>query len=456
MIADRAAYQLIHDGALVLSQVESNGIAIDVPYLDRMLTKTAEKIKRLKAELATDPIAKEWRKRFGEKTNLGSRPQLAELLFDVMGHKCHVRTKTGRPSADVSNLERLKIPFVNAYVELEKLKKLNATYLKGIRREVVDGILRPSFSLHTTSSYRSSSQDPNFQNQPVRDPFAAKLIRRAFIPRPGNVLLEIDYAAIEVRISAAYHKDPTMLTYIETGYDMHKDMAVECFKIEPHEVTKQLRHTAKNGFVFPSFYGDYYLSIAKNMWDTVKRMEMMTTSGLSMVDHFKQVGITRRGACEPGQSAEPGTFEKHIQQVENRFWNERFPKYKQWREWIWAKYQEQGWIKTKTGFVVQGVLKRNEVINLPVQGSAFHCLLWSLIQMQRWLSGSRLETLIIGQIHDSMLLDVPKHELSDVLGMAREIMCERIRQEWIWIITPLDVEAEGSDVNWYEKKAIKI
>ena len=192
------------------------------------------------------------------------------------------------------------------------------------------------------------------------------------------------------------------------------------------------------------------------MWDTVKRMEMATTSGLSMVDHFKQVGITRRGACEPGQSAESGTFEKHIQQVENRFWNERFPKYKQWREWIWAKYQEQGWIKTKTGFVVQGVLKRNEVINLPVQGSAFHCLLWSLIQTQRWLSRSRLETLIVGQIHDSMLLDVPKRELSDVLGMAREIMCERIRQEWSWIITPLDVEAEGSDVNWYEKKAIKI
>lgn len=456
MIADVSAYQLIHEGMIALSQVEANGIAMDVPYLDRLLVSGEERIRSLKQQLLDDPLMKEWRKRFGAKTALGSRQQLGTVLFDILGYECHSRTATGKQQVDESSLERIDLPFVKQYLKLEKLKKLHSTYLKGIRREVVDGFIHPSFNLHTTASYRSSCQDPNFQNIPTRDPTIAKLIRRAFIPRPGNVLLEVDYAAIEVRIGVCYHLDPTMLEYVKTGYDMHRDMAIECFKLKPDQVSKPLRHTAKNGFVFPSFYGDYYLSITKGIWETINRVGTQTSDGVPIVEHLKSKGIKERGSCDPDSPPRAGTFESHIKQVEDRFWNERFPKYKRWREWIWESYQRQGWIKLKTGFVASGVMRRNEVINIQVQGTAFHCLLWSLTRMQEWLNRHKLKTLIVGQIHDSMILDVPIAELPDILAKAREIMCEKIRKEWEWIVTPLDIEAEGSDVNWYEKKAIKI
>lgn len=456
MIADAAAYQLIHDGILALSQVEANGMAIDVDYLDRMLLRTKREITRLQMELRETDVAIAWRRRWGDKTNYGSRSQLAEVLFKQLGYQSDKQTASGQYSTNVDSLERLNVPAVQLFLRIEKLKKLHTTYLTGIRRETVDGFLHPSFSLHTTKTYRSSSQDPNFQNQPVRDPFSAKLIRRAFVPRPGRMLLEVDYSAIEVRIACCYHKDPTMQEYIETGHDMHKDMAMECFLLPANEVSKPIRHLAKNGFVFPEFYGDFYASIARSMWDTLNRSALTTTSGLQLVDWLRKQGIGRCGACEFGERPVEGTFEHHIQKVERRFWDQTFPRYKQWREWIWDRYKEHGWIKTKTGFVVQGEMRRNEVINFPVQGSAFHCLLWSLIYVQKWLTENNMHSLIVGQIHDSLLMDVEPSELSDVSGMVKEIMCHRIRKHWPWIITPLEVEAEGSYENWYAKKAIAI
>ena len=455
-VATKDAYRLIHDGALALSQVEANGMLIDVTYLDRMIAKTRRRIEQLSKELQQDEIAGEWRKVYGLSTNYGSRQQLGDVLFDRLGYESVAQTESGRQSTDASALESLDVPFVQSFLEIEKLKKLHTTYLKGIRREAVNGILRPSFNLHTTKTYRSSSQDPNFQNQPVRDPFAAKLIRRAFIPREGRLFLEIDYSAIEVRIAACYHKDPTMLDYITSGHDMHKDMAMEVFKLKASQVSKPIRHTAKNGFVFPEFYGDYHVSIAKGIWDTINRHKMETTEGVLLTEHLKSKGITCRGNCEHNEPPLPNSLEAHLRRVEKNFWDKRFPKYKAWRQHIWDRYQKQGHIRTKTGFVVQGVMLRNEVINFPVQGSAFHCLLWSLIHVQKWLTANKMQTLIVGQIHDSLILDVVPSELPEVLAMARQIMTVDLRKHWDWIITPLDIEAEGSYENWYAKEHIAI
>jgi len=105
--------------------------------------------------------------------------------------------------------------------------------------------------------------------------------------------------------------------------------------------------------------------------------------------------------------------------------------------------------------VCSGVYRRNEVINLPVQGSAFHCLLWSVIRLHRWLNQQKMESLIVGQIHDSMLLDMVVDEFQTVLHQAQTIMTEEVRAYWPWIITPLEIEIEVGERNWYEKKEIK-
>ncbi len=248
-----------------------------------------------------------------------------------------------------------------------------------------------------------------------------------------------------VVVRNCYHRDPTMLQYLEEGYDLHRDMAAECYMLEADQVSKDVRFYAKNQFVFPQFYGDYYVSCAKNLWEAMRRAYLKTSDGNDLETHLGYQGIDG-----------PRQFENHIKQVEERFWNDRFPVYRDWKDEWWEKYQKCGYLRLKTGFVCQGIYRRNEAINYPIQGSAFHCLLWSLIRMNRWLVKNKMETMIVGQIYDSMILDVVEEERGDVLAMAKQIMTVDLRRAWPWIVAPLEIDAEGSDRNWHEKMTLSI
>ena len=294
----------------------------------------------------------------------------------------------------------------------------------------------------------NSSASPNFQNIPIRDPDVAKLIRRAFIPRLGHQLGGVDYAAIEVKISAAYHQDPVMLEYINNSEkDMHRDMAMECYLLEQSHVTKQIRYCAKNKFVFPQFYGDWYKSCARSLWDAIPAMKLVRTDGMSLKEHLHEQGI--RSYQE---------FENHIRKVEDRFWNDRFRVYERWKDRWLKQYERSGKIHMLTGFTCSGVMQKNQVINYPVQGVAFHCLLWSLIRLHGWMKERGLRSRIVGQIHDEITMDNHAEEMGVVLRQARQIMCEDIRKEWKWIATPLEISAEfgGKDESWYLKKPYAI
>ena len=101
-------------------------------------------------------------------------------------------------------------------------------------------------------------------------------------------------------------------------------------------------------------------------------------------------------------------------------------------------------------------MSKNEVLNRPIQGPAFHCLLWSLNHMEDHLREGKFESIIIGQIHDEMVLDLVPDEREDVCALLRRVMCEDIREEWKWINVPLEVEMDitGVDESWYYKKDI--
>jgi hypothetical protein len=294
----------------------------------------------------------------------------------------------------------------------------------------------------------NSSSQPNFQNIPVRDPDIAKLIRRAFIPRPGHRFGGVDYAAIEVKIGACLHLDSVMLEYInDPSKDMHRDMAMECYVLRQDQVTKQSRYAAKNKFVFPQFYGDWYKSCAKALWEAIDSLSLQTVDGQPLRDHLKEQGI---------QSYQG--FEKHIQKVEDRFWNERFRVYAKWKEGWVKQYEKTGKVYLPTGFTCCGVMERNQVINFPVQGAAFHCLLWSLSRLHRWMKEHNCRSKIVGQIHDEITMDNHPEEMGMVLRQAKQIMCEDIRKAWPWIVTPLEIEAEFAPVDrsWYEKESAAI
>lgn len=438
----RDAYDLMHDGALALARVEQAGMKIDVDRLDGMIKKTDRKIVELESELKNSEEWSIWRRRFGSKSSLGSRVQLGDVLFKELGHTVWSKTKTGRAQVNVEQLEKIDSPFVRKFLRVEKLKKLRGTYLVGIRREVLDGFLHPSFNLHMVKTYRSSSDTPNFQNIPIRDPEMGKPIRSCFVPRDGHVLVEIDYGALEFRICACFWRDEAMVAYAsDASLDVHRDMAAECYAVSVNEVTKQARFHAKNGFVFPTLYGSYYKNTSRNLWAVMENHGLTAADGTPLRDRLKQRGITKRN------------YEDHVRSVEEKF-QDRFPQWTSRKEEWWNRYAKTGRFKLLTGFEIEGVYTRNDLMNYPIQGPAFHILLWSLTKLVRWTAKKR--TKIVGQIHDSIVADVHRDELDEYLRTAKRVMTQDVRDHWKWIVTPLEIEVEVAEDNWFNKKAIEV
>jgi len=454
------AYKLFHQGVIALSQVESNGIRMDVDYLKRAIIKSDKKIKHITDRMKKDKVFKAWKKKYGTETNLDSGKQLGKILFGVMGYECKHRTATGMPSTDIEALSKVKIKFVKDYLKITKLKKARSTYLIGILNHITpDGKLHPSFNLNIARTMRGQSNGPNFQNIPVRDPKIKKLVRQAFLASKNHRIVEVDYSGAEIGGAACYHKDPNMLKYIKNDkLDMHGDMARQIYYCSKKQMTSDIRYCGKNKFIFPEFYGDWYLSCAKSLWAAIGEMNLETSDGIGLIKHLRRNGIKELGACNPKERPVAGTFENHLKEIEDDFWNRRFKVYGQWKEDWWDAYLSKGYFDTLTGFRIDGEMNRKEVINYPIQGTAFHWLLWSLIRVQKKLNKYKMKSKIIGQIHDSIVGDVHKKELQNYLEICQQVMTVDVRKHWPWIIVPLGIEAEVTPVggNWYQKKAREI
>ena len=448
------AYELLEAGAIALAQVESNGMRVDLGRVKKSQRKAIRKAEYLEEKIMDSYEGKVWRKKYRRKMNLLSNHQLADILFNELKYTATVFTDTGAPSVNVEALEEINADFIQDYVRMKKFLKAEGTYLQGVLRENVNSYIYPFFNLHNVRTYRSSSSAPNFQNIPVRDAEIKKLVRSCFLARPGRRIVESDFSGIEVGIAACYHKDPVMLEYIsDKSKDMHRDMAMQCYMLTEKEVNKEIRYCGKNKFVFPQFYGDFYPRCARALWDAIGRLDLKTDAGVPLYEHLKAKGITKLGKCDVKEKPQAGTFEYHIKQVEDDFWGNRFKEYKKWKNRWYEQYIQNGYIDSKTGFRCSGWMKRNEVVNYPVQGAAFHCLLWSLVELQKEIQRKGMKTLLIGQIHDSIVADVPDEELGRYIRVVKRVTMKKLLQQYSWICVPLEIEIEATPVNgsWLEK-----
>lgn len=261
-----------------------------------------------------------------------------------------------------------------------------------------------------------------------------------------------------VIVKNCYHHDSNFISYITTpGKDMHRDMAAQIYCLKPKEVSKDARYGAKNKFVFPQFYGDYYLACAKSLWEWIDKGKLTSPDGSSLKAHLARKGFSELGACDPEQKPVKGTFEYHLKEVENDFWNKRFKEYGQWRKDWHAAYLDKGYFDLHSGFRIFGQFSRNQCTNFPVQGSAFHCLLWTLIQVNKALRRYKMRSKVVGQIHDSLIGDVREDELANYLSIVEEVVTVRLRKHYEWLVVPLEVEYEicPSGASWYQKKEAK-
>jgi DNA polymerase-1 len=428
-------------------------------HLRKAKAEVEESIRRLKANLLSSDVYQSQRKMFGDKAKITSRQQLAKVL-----EKDYKATIPKTESGKNYNLDELvlqavaskhDVQYCRDFMEHESLVKLNGTYLDGVIREVVDGYLHVIFNLHLARTHRSSCDSPNLQNVPIRDPLIAKYIRTAFIPRPGHALVEIDFSALEFRICACFYRDPAMVQYAsDPDKDIHRDCAAKIFKANRDDITKQDRFCAKNLFVFPELYGDFYLQCAQNLWDAMSR-HSLTIQNTPAKEWLSNNGVTRLGECDSKKKPVPGTFEHHMKKFEDEFY-QWFPVLDERRDKFWAEYKKTGQFDLMTGFVIRGVFKRNFVLNCIIQGPAFHLLLWSLIQIVRWTQKHKTKTKVVAQIHDSILADVHLSELDEYMEFAVKVMTQMVKEHYRWVITPLNVEAEIGRLNWYEKEKLAI
>ncbi len=455
------AYNLFHRGILAFAHAERNGMRIDVDYYNKQKQILSKRISNLERKIKNSKFYKDWAKQV-PNPDWNSNQQLGHYLYDICGYTPAKLTEKGQGATDEEALLQLDIPEIQYMLKIRKMKKIRDTYIEGFLREQVDGFLHPTFNLHTVTTFRSSSTKPNFQNIPKRDKLAKTIIRNGIFARKGHLVLEADYSGVEVRIAACYHKDPTMISYIkDTTKDMHGDMAAQLFIIDNFNRKipeyKYLRQASKNGFVFPEFYGSWWKSCAKNLacnWGKLPEQgEWKSTDGVSLPG-----GITLGQHFRKNKIRNLEDFEKHVEKIEKDFWERRFKVYNQWKKRHYNNFLKNGYVDLFTGFRCYAPMSKNEVINTPVQGAAFHCLLLSFILLTEKAQKEKWDSRIIGQIHDAIIMDVHPEELDMVAKAVKQVMTVEVPRMWKWINIPLEIEIEVTDPDapWSKIKEYKI
>lgn len=477
----KESYCLLHEGALLFAGMERRGLHIDVPYLDKAIVDTQAEIRRMYEQMQLDPIWATWQKTCGTDMNPNSHEQLGRVIFDVLGNKRnpHAVTKNKKKERELgedyeteyANNERafkhLSIPFVSLWFEQRKLDKAVGTFLQGIKKEVVDGVLHPFYDLHTAESYRPSSSRPNFANQPRRNKRIAKIVRTCVVPRPGFVFIPADYSGNEVRESINYHHDPIFEKYVLGGGDMHRDVAKDIFLLsdkeigEPKSETEAVfRDCSKNKCVFPGFYGATYVTIAPDVWAYADEFKLKTAQGVPIFEHLKRKGIKSLGLCayqdSNGQPRKPtaGTLEYVVWKAQEAFW-ERFSVYDQWKRDWWEAYQQNGGFNSLSGFCYRGIFRRNQVLCDAIQGSAFHRMLWAMIQVNKIMIQKKMKSRFILQVYDDAVCEVHESEIDDYCELYERYATVEVRKHWPWIVVPLKVDFNICRTSWADKQELK-
>jgi len=442
-----AARKFNLESLLTMADVECNGIPVDDKFYQEEEVRLTKRIDRLEWKLKSSEEANLFFRNTNNELDFGSNKDLGDLLFKWMKIKPLKQTDKGHNSVDAEALDRYsgKVPIVKDVVAMRKLKKIRDTYLAQYKRESVNGKIYSFINLHIARSFRSSVSDPNMQNTPIREEEAKRSTRSGIIPSKGYKLREVDYGSLEVRIAACYNQDPSLVAYIlDPSTDMHRDQAELLFKLKKEEVTKDIRFYTKNMWVFPQFYGSYYVACARDLWRESEKSSLILPDGKPLSLHMADSGLYTYES-----------FEAHLRRCEYDFWN-RFKVFREWQEQMIRFYLQRGYIQMFHGFRRGGVLKRNEIINTCIQGSSFHCLLWSLKKLNDIAKKENWKTKIILQIHDSIIMEMHPSEEVYVDQITERVMTQDIRKEHSWITVPLVVEFEGTDVDqsWYHKKEL--
>ncbi|MEO8743735.1 MAG: DNA polymerase I [Candidatus Dormiibacterota bacterium] len=397
----------------VLADMESEGVAIDVPYLKEMQEE-------LGAQLAT--IESQVEELAGQKFNLSAPQQLAKVLFEDLRLPVGKRTKTGY-STDADTLEALrgKHDIIDPILEHRQLSKLKSTYVDALPQLVdpLSGRVHTSFGQASTATGRLSSSNPNLMNIPIRTELGQR-IRRAFkATRTDHVMVSADYSQIELRIAAHLSGDPKLLGAFAAGQDIHTATAAAVFKIPIETVDPNQRRLAKVAN-FGSIYGqgEYGLS--------------------------QQLGITGDVARE----------------FLAQYWS-TYSRLKDYLDEVRRKAREEGFVVSATGrrraipdlrspnFQLRSAAERM-AINFPMQSLAADIIKIAMVRLQREIEADHIEGRMLLQVHDELLFEVPESEVDQFAEKVPRIMTGAYELE-----TGIEVETKVGP-NWADMKKLAV
>ena len=391
----------------ILSRIERTGVLLDETQLISQSNDLEERVLELQQEAYA--LA-------GENFNLASPKQLQQIFFEKLGLPVIKKTPKGQPSTAEPILQELAMdyPLPRVIMEYRGLSKLKSTYTDQLPKQIsgATGRVHTSYHQAIAATGRLSSSDPNLQNIPIRTG-EGRRVRKAFIAPSGYKVMAADYSQIELRIMAHLSQDSGLLIAFSEGRDIHSATAAEVFDINIDDVSDDQRRSAK-AINFGLIYG-------------------MSAFGLS-----KQLNISRGDAQD---------------YIERYF--DRYPGVKQYMDKIREVAANQGYVETIFGrrlylpeinaenFQRRQAAERT-AINAPMQGSAADIIKGAMISVDKWLCKSKLDTRMIMQVHDELVLEVPDHLVDVVSEGVLANMCGAAE-----LSIPLAVEVGVGD-NWDE------
>ncbi len=432
-----AAYRFFHRGLTVLGEMHMNGICMDYDYYVKQIGIITKEVKLLQEQIIASQEAFEFRRMFKRELSISSNDDIKDLFFKQLKIVSVKKTASNQDSVDKEVIDGIDHPIAKSILRIRKLEKVKSTYLEGFLREYAQGKMHPVFQLHKVISYRSSSVMPNFQNIAKRDKWAKKITRSGLVPSPGCVIGEGDFSGAEVCMSAAYHKDRNFINYLlDKKTDMHRDCAKDIWLLKEIwdkinvDITKAIRQNMKADWTFAEFYGARWKKCAIALWS--KRNIKIFDDGTTLEDNLAHAGIKNEAA-----------FFKHIENFETKFWSVMFPEYAAWKQQVVRDYIRDGYVETYFGFKFKGIMNEREVCNYPVQGSSFHLLLYVAYELSGALKKRGMKTKLIGQIHDSIIADIPLEEVCEYARLLKSIMAT-LQDVFPWLVVPIKIEFEIS------------
>ncbi|MEH6468279.1 MAG: DNA polymerase I [Porticoccus sp.] len=391
----------------VLSKIERHGAIVSADLLHKQSQELGIRLSELEQqayELA------------GEEFNLASPKQLGQILFEKLNIPVLKKTAKGAPSTKEEVLQELALdyPLPKILLEHRSLSKLKSTYTDKLPGMInpATGRIHTSYHQAVTATGRLSSSDPNLQNIPVRTA-EGRRIRQAFIASDGCKIVAADYSQIELRIMAHLSQDKGLMDAFAHGLDVHRATASEVFGVSLDEVSVEQRRSAK-AINFGLIYG-------------------MSAFGLS-----RQLHIGRKQAQE---------------YIDLYF--ERYPGVQAYMDSIRSGAADLGFVETlygrrlylpeiKSSNGMRRQAAERTAINAPMQGTAADIIKLAMIEVDDWLASSGLQSRVIMQVHDELVLDVPNSELDTVMNGLKERMSGAANLD-----VPLVVDIGVGD-NWDE------